>query len=257
MWQIPQNALFWTPIDQIFLANRHFLRIYWRTDMKNLIIAMLAVSLLGCGDDAKKASSNNVASNNTTANNTTANNTTANNTTANNTTANNTTANNTTANNVVVTTLDLGTDTDPVSSVDVTTACEKTQAYFVANLSEANLKEFGCLLTGAFTAALSELSTDSEIQAACDEAYAACLAEPADPNPFTESCDLTPTDCAADIGLVEDCIEQQIAGINAVATTFTCADMTVDSDPSSELAPTPTACDQLETECPDFFGAGE
>jgi len=57
--------------------------------------------------------------------------------------------------------------------------------------------------------------------------------------------------------LVEDCLEAQLGGIKTVVNTFTCADMTLESDPSSDFSSAPASCDQVEAECPDFFGAAE
>ncbi len=67
-------------------------------DMKKLILAVLAVSLFGCGDDTKKAASNNLPANNGSSNNSSSNNTSSNNGTT--TSANNTSSNNVTNNAV-------------------------------------------------------------------------------------------------------------------------------------------------------------
>ncbi|MEZ4461648.1 MAG: hypothetical protein R3E66_18380 [bacterium] len=216
--------------------------------MNRILFATLCLGLAACGDDVKK--SVNTPSNNTTANNTTSNNTTANNTTANNiNTANNVNTGNN-ANNVSGS-LELGTDTDAISTLTAANICAQTAAFFSANLSEQETAQIGCFLSGAFTAAFGEPATDAEAQMLCQDSYDECIANPEPTNNTNNDCTFDVTNCDATIGELEGCIEEQTATLKALASA-SCSDLTVNSEPPG--LDDPTICQDLEAACPNLFG---
>lgn len=223
--------------------------------MRNLLIVLAAVSLVACGDDAKKsATSNNTTPNNTTSNNTTSNNTTGNNTTGNNTTGNNTTSNNTTANNTSSPQLELGDDNALISSLDVDEVCMKGAMFFNTAFTDEQAQKIECSATAFFLADDGTIETDEALQAACQAEYDACMAEPftQEVDPGTD-CGLDFTGCEATVGVFEACIEAQIAQSLETIDLLSCSTATLGADPL-ENQMEPSACIELNAACPNLFG---
>jgi hypothetical protein len=222
----------------------------WSHILKNLLIVLVAASLFGCGDDAKTASSNNAASNNTTSNNTATNNAATNNAGTNNA-ANNTTNN--TANNTTSPQFEAGNDTAAISTLDPVALCETGTAFFNSVFTDQQAQMMECAST-AYLGADVTLETDAELQAACQTTFDACMGEP-----FVQEvdsgvdCVLVTAGCEATIGLLEDCIDGQIANAFAAVELLDCSTATIDGDPFANEQE-PAACVQLDTECPELFG---
>ncbi len=204
---------------------------YWRQNLRNLLLALAVTALIGCGDDAKKATSSNVVSNNTSIPNT----------------------GNTPRDNGSVPQFELGNDSAKVSTLDAATICEKGTAYFNSALTDIQAQKIECSTTAYFVDDNS-VETDAELQAACQTTYDECMAMPFDQPVITsEGCIVTTQGCDATVGLFEACIEGQVARNVSVIERLDCSKVTLDGN-ALVYDEQPASCTQLTTECPELLG---
>lgn len=128
--------------------------------------------------------------------------------------------------------------------------CEARAAYLSAKISEDDLKNFSCVLAGAFVG--------GENVDTCQMVYEACLEEEpmsADTGETAE-CALSfeLSTCNATVAEIEACLTEQDNAYAEAITTATCAD--VSTDPGSASAG--PACSKAQANCPGIFvSAGE
>lgn len=221
--------------------------------MRNLVVGLMMVGAIGCGDDAtKKSGSNNGANNgviNNGANNGVINNG-ANNGATNNGATNNGTVINNGANNGV-TGFDPGVDTSKsladLTATETETACEAMATYY----NDSGLFDALCKVEGFSTAASLDTTDTEMLRTACNEEYDLCMAETLE-QAGGALCE--PTDCTATVAEGVACIVAQASGfVTAFAAVPSCDEMTAEDIgilDTLEPGPEPTECSVVQATCP-------
>ncbi len=204
-----------------------------------LICAAAALALaVGCGDDAEKKSNNaNNANNVNNVNN-------VNNANNANNVANN--ANN--ANNI-------NTGIDPSTPLVDLTEDQRAQACQAAedSFGSSGFVNVICGFQAVFVGAQSGVTTDAELQAACQTAYEGCLAEPPTDDFSEGACDIPTENCTATVGEGEACLNDTIAAIQALESEIpSCSEVTLaDLEGLGEVEPEePASCAVMDEKCP-------
>lgn len=148
--------------------------------------------------------------------------------------------------------------------------CEDSQVRLEGAFTEADSDKLTCNMLASFGAAMSNPTTDEELQAACKSALADCLADPPredepgneDGDPCAKAKEQFAT-CEATLAEIDKCMDDQVAMLKELASADVCAEMKLadgedgaDGEGGSKDM-TPASCKALESKCPDLFSDDE
>lgn len=151
---------------------------------------------------------------------------------------------------------------EELTEEEIAQLCEATADYVAA---EVDVKDGTCRVAGLTQGILAYAISggeEEEMQAACADAYDACLEDDTPPEQ-TVTCEETPEsypDCEATVAQYETCIEDRIQEMKEYADTVpTCDELTEDDleglgDLLEEGPPgSPESCDVVQETCPALF----
>jgi hypothetical protein len=157
-----------------------------------------------------------------------------------------------------VTSIDSAKSAQTLSDGEAEQYCKDLQAYMTAHMPA--LKKVACSLGSAFATITAK--TDDEAKSLCRKAFDDCMAAPGDASPGTNTCAEfigKLKSCPATIGDLNQCIVDQVRGLEALDASAICASAKAPSS-SQSMSPQPSpaftvpeSCTRLETSCPNFL----
>jgi hypothetical protein len=136
---------------------------------------------------------------------------------------------------------------------DVRRVCDALLEYTRGQITEAESKKVTCVLAGIFSSGVA--SGGSPNIDACNAAYEACLAAPAEPDETPEACALAnaPAECDVTVDELEACAQASVQAFKTIAANLSGGCAVVANPGSLQSAVSseePAVCASIKSRCP-------